>query len=71
MRVKKLYNASRFPDYMVLETTMGEMMKFCITPARHLTESDLIPVPYYKAQGNNAEEAPDYMYKIFGLEKVL
>ena len=69
MEIKKLYIARRYPYHMVLETLTGEMMKFYIAPIRHLAISDLTPVPYYNVQGNNAEEAPNYMYTIYGLEK--
>ena len=70
MKVKKLYLAMRFKNDMVVETESGEFKKFNITPARKLKEKDLSPVSFYVPDGENGREAPTYMYKMYGLEKV-
>ncbi len=69
MKIKKLFESPQFPWHMVLETLDGRYMQFFITPFRHITESDLQPVPGYQAKGNNAIEAAGYFYQMYGLEK--
>lgn len=69
MKIRKLFNSRIYPYHMVLETTGGAYMKFLITPARVIGENDLTPLPYYRAVGRNEEEAPEYLYKMYGLEK--
>lgn len=69
MEIKKLYKTLSEPYHMVLETLDGSFMRFYIAPFRKIAESDLTPVPYFVARGRNAEEAQDYFYKLYGLEK--
>lgn len=69
MKIKKLFRFGGYVNHMVLETVDGEYKKFYISPARKIVESDLTPVPYYRAKGKNAEEAESYIYKMYGLEK--
>lgn len=69
MVVKKLFLSQNFPAHMVVETEKGVYGKFLATPAREVQTEDITPLPAYVAKGNNAEEAPDYLYRMYGLEK--
>lgn len=69
MKIKRLFNSNNYPAHMVAETVDGNFVKFLATPFRKIQENDLSPLPYYQAKGKNAEEAPDYVYKSYGLEK--
>lgn len=69
MKIKRLFETPSMPMYMVIETPDGRYAKFFITPARKITEKDLQPVPYYRVIGKAAEEAKEYMYKMYGLTK--
>lgn len=69
MKIKKLFRAGGYTNYMIMETIDGEYKKFYISPARKISEKDLTPAPYYQAKGKNAEEAESYIYKMYGLEK--
>lgn len=46
-----------------------KVCKFARSPFREITETDLSPLPGYIAKGNNAEEAPEYLYRVYGFEK--
>jgi hypothetical protein len=52
---------------MVIKTVDGEYKRFNITPFRQIKEKDLSPLPAYIEKGNQAEEAPAYMYKFYSL----
>ncbi len=69
MKIKKLFLSNGFPYHLVIETITGEYKKFYILPSRNITEADLTPVPYWKPVGKRSEEAPWYMYKMYGFEK--
>lgn len=69
MVVKKLFLSQNFPAHMVVETEKGVYGKFLATPAREVQTEDITPLPAYVAKGNNAEEAPDYLYRMYGLGK--
>lgn len=69
MKIRKLYAAQKFPQYMVIETMKGEMKRFQVIPVRHIKESDLMPLPHFRPVGKNGEEAQAYMYKMYGLTK--
>lgn len=67
--VEKLYLSKRFPAHMVVETEKEVYGKFLATPARKVQEEDITSLPAYVAKENNAEEAPDYLYRMYGLER--
>lgn len=69
MVVKKLFLSANYPSYMVAETEKGRYGKFLAVPARKVREEEVTPLPAYIAKGNNAEEAPEYMYMMYGLKK--
>lgn len=69
MVVEKLFLSQNFPSHMVVETEKGVYGKFLATPARMVQEEDITSLPAYTAKGNNAEEAPDYLYRMYGLER--
>lgn len=68
MKIKKLYEAPQLLSHLVLETLDGRYMMF-YTSMLPITEADLAPAPGYHAKGNCAKEAPDYLYRRYGLEK--
>lgn len=55
---------------MVLENISGAYMSFYICPARRITEEDLTPISAWRPVGRQAEEAQDYLYSLYGFEKV-
>ena len=67
--VEKLFLSQNFPSHMVVETEKGVYGKFLATPARKVREEDITSLPAYVANGNNAEEAPDYLYWMYGMER--
>ena len=69
MKVKRLFKSDNFPAHMVAETIDGNFVKFLAAPFREVQEKDLSPLPYYQANGKNAEEAETYMYGVYGLER--
>lgn len=69
MKIKMLYETPGMAMHMVVKTEDGRLMKFFITPARHIEEKDLSPIPFYRPQGRNAREAAPYMYSMYGFEK--
>lgn len=68
MKIKKLFKESMGYS-MVVEREDGSFSKFLMTPARKIAENDLTPLPYYRPVGRAAEEAPKYMYTMYGLTK--
>lgn len=69
MKIKKLYASGKFVNNYVVKTVDDTFARFRITPFRTITEADLTPVPFYCDEGNNGEEAADYIYKLYGLTK--
>lgn len=69
MKVRRLFLAAMYRNRLVVEKVDGTYWSFFDTPARTVKELDLTPMKYYRAVGRNAAEAPDYMYKIYGLQK--
>lgn len=69
MKIRKLFNANRYPYHMVVELIDGSFAKFYICPFRDIQEKDLIPAPFWMPVGNNSEEADPYMYRFYGFEK--
>lgn len=69
MVVEKLFLSQNFPSHMVVKTEKGVYEKFLATPARKVQEEDITSLPTYAAKGNNAEEAPDYLYRMYGLKR--
>lgn len=69
MKVKMLFRSENTPIHMILQGVDDNFYKFLITPARKITEQDLIPLPHYIAKGKQAEEAEPYIYQTYGLEK--
>lgn len=69
MKVKRLLQAQNLPHHMVAELIDGQYARFDIVPAREITDKDLTILPYYRAVGRAAEEAPEYMYQMYGLTK--
>lgn len=69
MKIKMLFGDASLPAHMVAETLNGKFIKFLSTPFRKVEEEELSPLPYYRAIGRNAEEAPEYIYRQYGLEK--
>lgn len=71
MKVKKLFDtSSRFPNNCVIEDVNGEFKTFTLCPSRKVTEKELKPLPGFKPVGNVGKEAPEYFYKMYGLEKI-
>lgn len=70
MEIKKLFMSNNFPQHYVLQAQDENFYRFYMTPFRHLTAADLTPMPYYQEKGENAQEAPLYLYKLYGLEKL-
>ena len=80
MKIKKLYcNPFKKLPQIVIETIDGRFYKMDPGNACRITEDTLskrplpsfiIEQPFYVAKGNNAIEAPAYMYKVCGFEKV-
>lgn len=68
MKIKRLFKESMGYS-MITEMEDGSFAKFLITPSRKIAEKDLTPLPYYQAAGKAAEEAPEYMYTMYGLTK--
>lgn len=69
MVVRKLFLSQNFPAHMVVETEKGVYGKFLAAPARKVQKEDITSLPAYAAKGNNAEEAPDYLYRMYGLKR--
>ena len=70
MRIKKLFSSNAFPYHMVIETINGEYKKFYTLPARKIEEKDLTSLPCWNPSGRNGEEAKEYIYKMYGFEKI-
>lgn len=68
MKIRRLFKESVGYN-MVVEMENGSFSNFLMTPMRKITEIDLTPIPYYRAVGKAAEEAPEYMYTMYGLTK--
>lgn len=68
MKIKRLFETPKYRNIYVCETENG-FFGFYVTPAKKITEKDLIPMPGYTAAGRAAEEMPDYILKFYGLEK--
>lgn len=69
MKVRKLFKDSGMPYEHVIQLCDGSFAKFFITPFRKISKSDLMKLPYYTARGIKGEEAEEYIYKLYGLEK--
>lgn len=69
MIVEKLFLSRNFPIHMVVETEKGVYGKFLATPARKIREKDITGLHAFVPRGRNSEEAPAYMYKMYGLTK--
>lgn len=69
MKIKKLYLMLSYPNTFVVEGLDGKLYRFYMGSARQITEKDLHPIAIKKLHGNNAEEAPEHFYKMYGLEK--
>lgn len=69
MKIKKLYTSGPLVNHYVVKTVDNTFAKFRITPVRPISEADLTPVPFYRDEGSNGEEAPEYIYKLYGLTK--
>lgn len=69
MKIKRMFVSCGFPYHYVIEMLDGTFKKIRVVPFRPVQESDLQPLKMYIAKGNKAEEVPDYVLKINGLEK--
>ena len=69
MTVQKMFRFSGYASHHAIRDINGEYYIFYDTPARHITAADLKPAPYYRECGRLAEEAPGYMYRMYGLQK--
>lgn len=69
MKIKKMFKANNLPNRYVVQKCTGEYASFLVSPFRQVEEKELKPMPYFRAAGDNAEEAEDYLYKLYGFEK--
>ena len=69
MKISKLFYSRNFYNNMVLKTLEGEYRTFTIAPFRTITDSDLHPIEAYPENGDYAEEAPEYLYHLYGFER--
>lgn len=70
MKVKQLYEVSTLPYHYIVELEDGTFKMFGMYGgARKITEKDLKPV-YYKPQKEHAKVS-EWLYKVYGLEKIL
>lgn len=69
MKVKKLFKDCGLAYRHVVQLCDGRFACFLMSPFRKISEKDLTELPHYRAVGIRAEEAEDYMYKWYGLEK--
>lgn len=69
MKVEKMYISNVFSNQYVVKKENGMYARFAISPIRQISERDLTNVPFYQETGNNSKEAPEYMYKLYGLHK--
>lgn len=69
MKIKKMFKANNMQNRYVVQKCNGEYASFLISPFREVKEEELKPMPYFRAVGNNAEEAEEYLYKCYGFEK--
>lgn len=69
MEIRRLLQPNNMGYTLVVETTEGKFASFQSIPTREIKPSDLHMLPYYRAIGRSAEEAPDYMYKMYGLTR--
>lgn len=65
----KLFLSQTYPAHMIIKKDDGSYGVFFATPARKITERDIKPLRVYIEKGNNAKEAPSYMYQMYGVEK--
>lgn len=69
MKIKKMYTAQIYPNQYVVKNMDGSYARFLITPFRKISKDDLTKINFYPDKGRNAEEAPDYLYDLYGLQK--
>lgn len=69
MKVKKLFKDCGLAYNHVVQLCDGRFARFLMVPFRKISEKDLTILPNYRAVGVRAEEAEDYMYRSYGLEK--
>lgn len=69
MKIKKMFKADNLQNRYVVQKCTGEYAAFTVSPFRQVEEKELKPMPYFRAVGENAEEAEDYLYKMYGFEK--
>lgn len=69
MKIKKMFKANNLLNRYVVQKCNGEYASFLVAPFRKVKEEELKPMPYFRAVGNNAEEAEDYLYRFYGFEK--
>jgi len=69
MKVKMLYASTSFVNHCVVKLDDGSFAKFSMVPFRNVQKTDLQPLVAYQAAGRMKEEAKDYMYRMYGLEK--
>lgn len=69
MKVEKMLICQAMYYYYVIKKG-GKFYKFFLVPFREITDKDLTPVPCYRERSKNSEEAPECLYKLYGLEKV-
>lgn len=68
MKIKKLFIGIGLPYCCVIQLLDGSFAKFFISPFRNITEKDL-SIIYYIPSGKHKEEAPEYLYHLYGFEK--
>lgn len=66
MKIKKMFKANNLQNRYVVQKCNGEYASFLVSPFREVKEEEM---PYFRAVGDNAEEAEDYLYKFYGFEK--
>lgn len=69
MKVKKMFKSSNLGMRYVVQKCDGGYASFMASPFREIREEDLKRMPFFRAIGKNAEEAEEFMYNLYGLEK--
>ena len=69
MKIKKMFKANNLQNRYVVQKCNGEYASFSVSPFRKVKDGELKSMPYFRAIGDNAEEAEDYLYGLYGFEK--
>lgn len=72
MKIKSLIIAAPYPFPLIVEKADGSIAMFDAKPAREIKEQDLHPLKAFFINQEAAQEleAPEYMYALYGLQKI-